>query len=51
MLAVLPLGNHNTPENLDGKSAILCTDQPLSAEEIAYIYLEKDFVAKVFRTM
>ena len=38
-------------ERLDGKSAILCTDPDLSASEIVNMYLEKDFVEKVFRTM
>ncbi|EQD26721.1 transposase, IS4 family protein, partial [mine drainage metagenome] len=38
-------------ERLDGKSAILCTDPSLTAEEIVNMYLEKDFVEKVFRTM
>ena len=38
-------------EKLDGKSAILCTDPSLSASEIVNMYLEKDFVEKVFRTM
>ncbi len=41
----------NASERLDGKSAILCTDTSLSAEEIVNTYLEKDFVEKVFRTM
>ena len=41
----------NASEKLDGKSAILCTDPSLSAEEIVNMYLEKDFVEKVFRTM
>ncbi|MHB1622318.1 MAG: IS1634 family transposase [Cuniculiplasma sp.] len=41
----------NASEKLDGKSAILSTDQSLSAEEIVNMYLEKDFVEKVFRTM
>ena len=38
-------------EKLDGKSAILCTDPPLKSEEIVNMYLEKDFVEKIFRTM
>jgi transposase len=38
-------------ERLDGRSAILCTNPLLSAEEIVNMYLEKDFVEKVFRTM
>ena len=38
-------------ERLDGRSAILCTDPSVSAEEIVNMYLEKDFVEKVFRTM
>ena len=38
-------------ERLDGKSAILCTDPSLTAENIVNMYLEKDFVEKVFRTM
>ena len=41
----------NASERLDGKSAILCTDLSLTAEEIVNMYLEKDFVEKVFRTM
>ncbi|MCL5783689.1 MAG: hypothetical protein M1476_07265 [Candidatus Thermoplasmatota archaeon] len=41
----------NASGKLDGKSAILCTDPSLSAEEIVNMYLEKDFVEKVFRTM
>ena len=41
----------NASEKLDGKSAILCTDPSLSASEIVNMYLEKDFVEKVFRTM
>ena len=41
----------NASERLDGKSAILCTDPSLTAEEIVNMYLEKDFVEKVFRTM
>ncbi|EQD26718.1 transposase, IS4 family protein, partial [mine drainage metagenome] len=41
----------NASEKLDGRSAILCTDPSLSAEEIVNMYLEKDFVEKVFRTM
>ncbi|MHB8371316.1 MAG: IS1634 family transposase [Thermoplasmataceae archaeon] len=41
----------NASERLDGKSAILCTDPKLSAEEIVNMYLEKDYVEKVFRTM
>jgi len=36
---------------LDGRSAVLCTDPSLSAPEIVNMYLEKDFVEKVFRTM
>ena len=38
-------------ERLDGRSAILCTDPSLTAGEIVNLYLEKDFVEKVFRTM
>ena len=38
-------------ERLDGRSAILCTDPSLTAAEIVNMYLEKDFVEKVFRTM
>ena len=41
----------NASERLDGKSAILCTDPDLSASVIVNMYLEKDFVEKVFRTM
>ena len=41
----------NASETLDGRSAILCTDPSLTAEEIVNMYLEKDFVEKVFRTM
>ena len=41
----------NASGKLDGKSAILCTDPSLTAEEIVNMYLEKDFVEKVFRTM
>ena len=41
----------NASEKLDGRSAILCTDPSLSASEIVNMYLEKDFVEKVFRTM
>ena len=41
----------NSSEKLDGKSAILCTDPSLSASEIVNMYLEKDFVENVFRTM
>ena len=41
----------NASGKLDGKSVILCTDPSLSAEEIVNMYLEKDFVEKVFRTM
>ncbi len=39
----------NVLVKLDGKSAILCTDPSLSTEEIVNMYLEKDFVEKVFR--
>ncbi|WP_393972170.1 IS1634 family transposase [Oxyplasma meridianum] len=38
-------------ERLDGKSAILCTDPSLKADEIVNLYLGKDYVEKVFRTM
>ena len=38
-------------ERLDGRSAILCTDPDLSASDMVNMYLEKDFVEKVFRTM
>lgn len=40
----------NASEKLDGRSAVLCTDASLSASEIVNMYLEKDFVEKVFRT-
>ena len=38
-------------EKLDGKPTMLCTDPSLTTEEIVNMYLEKDFVEKVFRTM
>ena len=38
-------------ERLDGRSAILCTNPSLTAGEVVNMYLEKDFVEKVFRTM
>ena len=41
----------SSSERLDGKSAVLCTDPSLSASEIVNMYLEKDYVEKVFRTM
>jgi len=38
-------------ERLDGKWAILATDETLNAKEIVNTYLEKDFIEKVFRTV
>jgi len=38
-------------ERLDGKWLLLCTDPVLSAKQATNLYLEKDFIEKVFRTL
>lgn len=41
----------NETEMMDGKYMLLSTDASLSPKEIVNIYLEKDFIEKVFRTL
>jgi hypothetical protein len=38
-------------ERMDGKWLLLCTDPALSAKQATNLYLEKDFIEKVFRTL
>jgi hypothetical protein len=38
-------------QRADGKWLILCTDQSLNAHQVVNMYLEKDFIEKVFRVL